>query len=172
MKGDIHSYVLSTSSFLCEIERLRYRQSNIGSQIIIWYPLLFCLYLSSLILQRGLLVLKWKVTSIHTFWVQAVLCAISGSRDIGSIIEGIRFYEEGINLYLTILIAWYPVLFCLNLGSPMLHRKLIVLKTLLWLSPFIWDISQLLTMFISWEINERMPKSYSCIFFGTPCSLR
>ena len=34
MKGDIHSYVLSTSSFLCEIGKLRYRQSNIGYQII------------------------------------------------------------------------------------------------------------------------------------------
>ena len=34
MKGDIHSYVFSTSSFLCDIRKLRYRQNNIGYQII------------------------------------------------------------------------------------------------------------------------------------------
>ena len=26
-------------------------------------------------------------------------------------------------------------------------------------------------MFISWEISERIPKSYSCVFLGTPCSI-
>ena len=34
MKGDIHSYVFSTSSFLCDIRKLRYRQNKIGYQII------------------------------------------------------------------------------------------------------------------------------------------
>ena len=34
LKGDIHRYVLSTSSFLCDIREPRYRQNNIGYQII------------------------------------------------------------------------------------------------------------------------------------------
>ena len=34
MKGDIHSYVLSTSSFLCDIGELRFRQNNTRYQII------------------------------------------------------------------------------------------------------------------------------------------
>ena len=34
MKGDIHRYVMSTNSFLSDIGELRYRQNNIGYQII------------------------------------------------------------------------------------------------------------------------------------------
>ena len=34
MKGDIHSYVLSTSSFLCDVRKPRYRQNSIGYQTI------------------------------------------------------------------------------------------------------------------------------------------
>ena len=34
MKGDIHSFVFSTSSFLRDIRKLRYRQNNIGYTII------------------------------------------------------------------------------------------------------------------------------------------
>ena len=33
LKGDIHRYVLSTSSFLCDIRELRYNQKNMGYQI-------------------------------------------------------------------------------------------------------------------------------------------
>ena len=36
------------------------------------------------------------------------------------------------------------------------------------MSPFIWDISQLLEMFTSREICKRMPKSYSCVFLKHP----
>ena len=34
MKGDIHSFILSTSSFLCDIGKPRYRQNKIGYQLI------------------------------------------------------------------------------------------------------------------------------------------
>ena len=34
LKGDIHRYVLSTSSFLCDIGEMRYQQNNGGYQII------------------------------------------------------------------------------------------------------------------------------------------
>ena len=34
MKGDVHRYVLSTISFLCDIWKSRYRQNNTGYQNI------------------------------------------------------------------------------------------------------------------------------------------
>ena len=33
LKGDIHKYILSTSSFLCDFGELRYQQNNGGYQI-------------------------------------------------------------------------------------------------------------------------------------------
>ena len=33
MKGDIHRYVLSTSSFLCDVGEPRYKQNNTENQI-------------------------------------------------------------------------------------------------------------------------------------------
>ena len=136
MKGDIHSYVLSTSSFLCDIGEPRFRQNNTRYQIIkivkyelipylkIWYPVLFCLYLGSPTSHRRLLVLKTYLWIYPFIWSQAVLSAISGSQDTGITIHDIIFQEYGMYLYLTSLIIRYPILFCLYFGFPMSHRKL------------------------------------------------
>ena len=126
---------------------------------------MFCLYPSSPISHRGLIVLKTYLWMSPLIWVQTFFFAILASRDTDKTVQGIRFLEKVIIIFLTILINRYPVAFCLYLGSLTSHRKLLVLKTYLWLSPFICGMSQLLTMFTSWA---RMPKSYSCVFFKHP----
>ena len=142
MKGDIHSYVFSTNSFLYNIGDPRIRQNNTRYQIIkivkyewiqylkIWYPVLFCLYLSSPNRTEDCLYLK-RTYECHLLfeYLLAVYPAMSGSRDMGKTVQGIIFQEYDIHLYLTILIIWYPILFCLYLGFPMSHKKLLVLKT-------------------------------------------
>ena len=47
--------------------------------LIILYPVLFCLYLGSLILHRGLFVLKTYPRMSHFIWVQTILCALLGA---------------------------------------------------------------------------------------------
>ena len=140
MKGDIHSYVLITSSFLCDIGEPRFRQNNTRYQIIkivkyelipylkIWYPVVYC-FDGSPISHRWLLVLKTYLWIYPFNWSQAVFSAISGSQDTGRTIHDIIFQEYGMYLYLTIMIIRYPILFCLYIGFPMSHRKLLVLKT-------------------------------------------
>ena len=67
------------------------------------------------------------------------------------------------------MIIWYPVLFCLYLSSPILLRKLIVLKTYLWMLPFIWNMSRLYRLIVAWEIKQKLHKILMLRFFGTPC---
>ena len=72
MKGDIHSYVLCTSTFLCDIWEPRFRHNNTVYQTIkiVKFRLIlysYCLCLDSLILQRRLLALNSKMTSVGTF---------------------------------------------------------------------------------------------------------
>ena len=62
------------------------------------------------------------------------------------------------------MIIWYPVLFCLYLISPILLRKLIVLKTYLWMLPFIWN-----RLIVAWEIKQKLHKILMLRFFETPC---
>ena len=66
---------------------------------------------------------------------------------------------------MTILIIWYPVLFCLYLSSPILLRKLIVLKTYLWMLPFIWNMSRLYRLIVAWEIKQKLHKILMLRFF-------
>ena len=49
---------------------------------------------------------------------------------------------------------WYRILICLFLGSRILHRKVFVLQTKLWIPPFQWIMSQLSSMFVAREIKQ------------------
>ena len=140
MKGDIHSYVFSTSSFLCDIRKLRYRQNKIGYQIIkivnnrlipYSWNMMPCIVLlvswpTNVTEKTACTQMKGGIPR-YVFSISSPLC------DIGEL----RYRQNNteyqilwiINLYLTILIVLYPVLFCINRRSLMSHRKLIVFKT-------------------------------------------
>ena len=57
-------------------------------------------------------------------------------------------------LNISILLIWYPILFCLYLSSPISYRKLLVLKTKLWMSPFKWNMSQPSRMSVTGDIKQ------------------
>ena len=108
MKGDIHSYVLSTSSFLCDIGEPRLGQNNIGYQTI---KIIKDRLRPGIVLPVSRLPDTTQSTACSknlpidvTFYLstRSLLCNI---RDAGRTIQGIVFQEQGINLYLSILIV-------------------------------------------------------------------
>ena len=70
-----------------------------------------------------------------------------------------------------ILEIWYPILFCLYLSSLILYRKVFVLQTELWISPFKWVMSQTSSMFVAREIKRKLKRKFSEVFFGTPFTI-
>ena len=72
-------------------------------------------------------------------------------------------HKKRIKINFTILIIWYPVLFFLYLSSPILLIKLFVLKTYLWMSRSIWDMSQLSRIIVVAKIKQKL--HISVIFY-------
>ena len=66
-----------------------------------------------------------------------------------------------------ILEFWYPIMFCLYLGSLILCKNVFVLQTELQIPPFKWDMSQPSSMFVAGNIIQTILGA----FFGTPCTL-
>ena len=75
------------------------------------------------------------------------------------------FCQHYSNTVFCILEIWYPILFCSYLGSPIWHRKLIVLETKLWMSPFKWNMYQPSRMLVAGDIKQKA----AAHFFWTLC---
>ena len=90
------------------------------------------------------------------------------SREIAKNTNAHFFLKHPVEFY-HLFEARPPVLFCLYLSSPISLRKLIVLKTNLWMSPSIWDMSHLSRLIATGKIKQKLHKTLWCVFFETPC---
>ena len=65
----------------------------------------------------------------------------------------------------------YRILICLYLGSQISYRKVFVLQTKLWISPFQWIMSQPSIMFLVREIEQNLWCEFSEVFFVPPFNI-
>ena len=145
LKGDIHGFVSGTSSFLCDIGESRYKQNKIGYQISRIRNDVLTKVLAKKTPCTKWLFLVQKNVFLRNFlfqlfkdgilWVDAFRI-----RCFAWVVFAQEFFQCGkVNFFLLIfpqrfsifpiLLISYPILFCLYLGSPILHRKLLVLET-------------------------------------------
>ena len=153
LNGDIHRYVLSTSSFLCDIGEPRYKQNKMGYQISrIRNTVLLRCWQKKRLARKGY---YWSQNIL--FYVIFFFCCLK------MIFCEQMLLELGDLLGLSLLRNFFSAarsIFSCKYFSKMAqyfnfsnlipnfvllifrHRKLLVLKTKLWMSPFKWNIEE------------------------------
>ena len=138
MKGDIQRYVMSTNSFLSDIGELRYRQNNIGYQIIKIVKYRLISYLQNCIVlpisrlpniaQRTACTQNVPINVTFHLSTNSLLCIIE-EPSYRQNNKGYQILRKGYQYTFDHFDNLIPVLFCLYLSSPILLRKLCVLRT-------------------------------------------